>query len=373
MNTYLNHSINELDKNNAVWTAKEIQQQPDSWLKAVDIINTQQATIDAWLKPLLAQSKLRIILTGAGTSAYVGETIAPALTQSMARQVEAISTTDLVGSPHQYLLKDTPTLLVSFARSGNSPESVAAVSIADQLVDNCFHLIITCNEDGALAKQSAIKQNQLCLLMPEETLDKSFAMTSSFTSMMLSTLYIFAPNKEQLANTIAATRYLLEHQLDNIKQQAHIPFERIAFLGSGALKGIATEAALKMLELTAGQVNCYAESPLGFRHGPKSLVDSHTMVILLGSNDPYCQRYDSDLAIELNNDKKTEHLYYLTAQQLLGDQQLEDVWLAFPFIVYCQILAFYKSLVLTITPDNPCPSGEVNRVVQGVVIHPLKD
>jgi hypothetical protein len=52
---------------------------------------------------------------------------------------------------------------------------------------------------------------------------------------------------------------------------------------------------------------------------------------------------------------------------------IADVWTAFPYIVYCQTLAFYKALQLGISPDNPCPGGEVNRVVQGVTIYPLPE
>ncbi|MFC6980591.1 SIS domain-containing protein [Microbulbifer taiwanensis] len=146
-------------------------------------------------------------------------------------------------------------------------------------------------------------------------------------------------------------------------------FRRVVFLGAGGLKGIATEAALKMLELTAGQVDCHAESPLGFRHGPKSMLDESTLVILLQSNDGYCRRYDDDLLEELRRDGTTE--WISCPAELVDGSGLEDAWLALHYIVFAQLLAFYKSLALGITPDNPCPTGEVNRVVQGVTIHPF--
>lgn len=373
MNSYLDISKSQLETNNGYWTAKEICQQPAAWAKVAKIVQAKKTELDAWLKPILAVKDLRIILTGAGTSAYVGETLAPSLTQTMARRVEAISTTDLVANPQQYLLKNVPTLLISYARSGNSPESSAALAIASQQVTQCYHLVITCSADGDLAQQSRANPNNFCLLMPRETLDQSFAMTSSFTSMMISTLLVLSPDHAQLQDTIAATNYLLTHHLDNIYQQAQLPFNRIAFLGNGSLKGIATEAALKMLELTAGQIDCHAESPMGFRHGPKSMIHQQTMLILLGSNHPYSKKYDDDLATELWKDQKTAHLYHINAKALLNNAEIDDVWLSFPYIVYCQILSFYKSLALGITPDNPCPSGEVNRVVQGVVIHDLED
>lgn len=365
MSSYLNIASDELKARQGYWTAKEIAQQPQCWLQMSQEIAAQRNDIDQWLQPLLSNDKRRIILTGAGTSAYVGETLAPFLSEHLGRVVEAVSTTELVSNPEQYLLKDVPTLLVSFARSGSSPESVATVNLANQLVADCSHLFVTCNRDGELAALSQTFDNQYLLLTPSETLDKSFAMTSSFTTMMLAALLVFAPDNKMLDKTVATTCILLEQSLTQIRLLAEKPFNRIVFLGSGGLKGIATEAALKMLELSAGKVDCYSESPLGFRHGPKSIVNNETLVVMLSSLSDYRIPYETDLLDELERDKQTKLIYQL------GHKGLSDIWLSFPYIVYCQALAFYKALDCNVTPDNPCPTGEVNRVVQGVTIYPF--
>ncbi|WP_193165123.1 SIS domain-containing protein [Microbulbifer hainanensis] len=350
-------------------TAREIAQQPDAWERTAALVDGQRAQLDQWLQPLLLQNDLRFILTGAGTSAYAGETLAPHLTRVLERRVEAISTTDLVSNPHDYFLRQKPTLLVSYARSGNSPESVGAYDLANQCVDNCYHLVITCNREGELAARAQDSDNSYSLLMPEETLDQSFAMTSSFTSMLLATLEVFTPQPGQLPALAALTRTLLDTRLEGIQALAEKNFRRVVFLGAGGLKGIATEAALKMLELTAGKVDCHAESPLGFRHGPKSMLDERTLVVLLHSNDAYCRRYDDDLLAELQRDGTTD---WIACPAAFADTaELGEAWLALYYIVFAQLLAFYKSLDLGITPDNPCPTGEVNRVVQGVTIYKL--
>ncbi|WP_288130877.1 SIS domain-containing protein [Microbulbifer sp.] len=365
----LNSDAAELREYNGLHTAQEITQQPETWEQTSAIIDAQRQQIAAWLQPVLQRSDLRIILTGAGTSAYIGETLAPYLTRCLERRVEAISTTDLVSHPQDYLLRQVPTLLISYARSGNSPESVGAYDLANQCVDECFHLVITCNRDGKLAARAQNSNNSYSLLMPEATLDQSFAMTSSFTAMLLATLGIFAPQPAQLPKLLAATRTLLSSQLEAIHTLAQHDFKRVVFLGAGGLKGIATEAALKMLELTAGQVDCHAESPLGFRHGPKSMLDDKTLVVLFQSNDPYCRRYDDDLLSELQRDGTAA---WIESPAALADSSaLEDAWLSLYYIVFAQTLAFYKSLQLGITPDNPCPTGEVNRVVQGVALYPF--
>lgn len=372
MTTLLTYTEETLKAQNGYWTAKEICQQPRIWREAAANIDSKRTELDIWLAPLLAQENLRIILTGAGTSAYVGDAIAPHLSQQTGRLFEAISTTGIVSNAAQYLLKTIPTLLISYGRSGNSPESVAAVKLADQVIDNCYHLVITCNPEGDLANNAQNKANAFSLLMPEGTLDQSFAMTSSFTSMLVSTVAIFAPQAEQLEIAAQWAENFLEKNVDALKVQATKPTQRLVFLGAGGLQGIAREAALKVLELTAGQVLSYCESPLGFRHGPKSLMDETTEVIFLSSSHEYTRQYDNDLLAELHRDDQALDITTLTNKSFAHSEEIADVWAGLPYILYCQILAFFKSMQANITPDNPCPTGEVNRVVQGVTLYALK-
>lgn len=369
MSQYLAISEKKLKENNAYWTAREISQQPGIWLKVARDLKVSSAEVEGWLKPILRTEKLRIILTGAGTSAYVGESLTPHLSKVLGQTVEAISTTNIVGNPDQYLYKKVPTLIISYARSGDSPESLAVCALGDQVIDECYHLAITCNKASALSSYLESNSKARVQLMPAETLDNSFAMTSSFSAMLLATLCIFTPNETMLKKAIDQASVIIDEKLNMIKEQADLPYNRAVFLGAGGLLGIATEAKLKMLELSGGEIDCYSESPLGFRHGPKLIVNEKTLVILLGSSDQHTQKYDNDLYNELRIDAKTPFLFNLTDQIGGG---IDDVWSSLPYIVYCQILAFYKSLALGYTPDNPCPTGEANRVVQGVKIYPYK-
>jgi len=371
MKKIINHSETELKNKSGYWTAKEIEQQPVVWQKVANDIIKNHGELSGWLEDALSKPLGRIILTGAGTSAYVGETLAPFLSKKLSRPFEAISTTDIVSAPEQFLFKEKPTLIISYARSGNSPESVAACELCDQFIDNTYHLIITCNKDGMLAKMDNIDKRRYVLLMPEETNDKSFAMTSSFSSMLLATALIFNLDNRKLEVAIKISNKILSSEfLEKIKALSQKNLNRVVCLGSGGLLGIAREASLKILELSNGQLDCYFESPLGFRHGPKLVVDNYTLVLLLGSNDGYTQQYDSDLLKEVKSDRKAENIINLLEELGISDLEIDDLWLAFPYILYCQILAFNKSLALNITPDNPCPTGEANRVVQGVKIYP---
>ncbi len=373
---WLGLGSNTLREAAAEWTAREIAQQPALWQQIINQINAD-TVLEQWLQGQLAEPGLRIILTGAGTSAYIGQALLPHLAPHLAAQapasgqrLEAISTTDLVSNPAQYFHADHPTLLVSFGRSGNSPESLKAVELADQLIPDCRHLVITCNADGQLARYGKAHRQSAVLQLPDACHDRSFAMTSSFTGMYLATLWLFCPDAAQLEHTVAVTSQLLA-QSAAIRHQAELPAERLVFVGSGVLAGIAREAALKYLELTAGQITSFYESTLGFRHGPKSVVNAQTQVFILRSNDSYTAKYDIDLYEEVTRDRRAAFTTLLHADGYSGGDALLDAWLALPLIVYCQALAFFKALQLGISPDNPCPTGEVNRVVQGVTLYPF--
>ncbi|MGZ7215568.1 SIS domain-containing protein, partial [Streptococcus pyogenes] len=81
-----------------------------------------------------------------------------------------------------------------------------------------------------------------------------------------------------------------------------LDFDRVIYLGAGGFYGLSHESQLKILELTAGKIATMYETPLGFRHGPKSLINENTIVIEYISNDAYTKRYDVDLLNEVQTD-----------------------------------------------------------------------
>lgn len=367
------------------WTEEEIRQQPASWIRSLNNIDNLRASIDNFLTPLLRKHELRIVLTGAGTSAFIGDIIAPWLASHTGKNITAVPTTDLVTNPMDYLSAAHPLLLVSFARSGNSPESVAAVELANQCVPECYHLSITCNEAGSLYQTAVNSDNAYALLMPAETHDRGFAMTSSITTMMASCLAVFAPEtiNSHTFRDVADRCQTLLTSLGDFSQSVfgNDPWKRIVYLGSGGLQGAARESALKVLELTAGKLAAFYDSPTGFRHGPKSLVDRETLVVVFVSSHPYTRQYDLDLLAELRRDRQAMRVVAIAAETdpvveagphilLPPARTFIDMEQAFCFLMYAQVFALSQSLRVGNTPDTPSASGTVNRVVQGVVIHP---
>lgn len=359
-------------------TIVEIGQQPDAWREVAAAVGP---TADEFLAPLLQRSGLRIVLTGAGSSAFIGDIAAPALRRALGHRVEPIATTDIVARPLDYLDRTTPTLLLSFGRSGNSPESLATTELADTLLEEVWHLVVTCDPNGALARAHAGRSRSLVVHMPERTNDTGFAMTSSLTSMLLACLVLLGPTDTADAQALArAAQYVLDRKPE-IRALAGSKRQRFVYLGSGALEGLARESALKLLELTAGEVVTYFDSPLGFRHGPKAVLDADTLVVVFVSTDPYTRRYDLDIIAEIRAQLGQDALTVLStvpipeshgpAIVIPGLDGLDDSVVALPYLVFAQCLALFASLEYAKTPDNPFPSGEVSRVVKGVTIYPM--
>jgi tagatose-6-phosphate ketose/aldose isomerase len=381
LRTFLGYDEHFLQDKGGLWTAREIAQQPQMLRKTHGLLVAQRDEIAAFLKPLLARKDIRVVLTGAGTSAFIGESLAPWLAAKLHRRVEAVATTDVISAPKLYLDADLPTLLVSFGRSGNSPESMAAISLVDRFVRETYHLIVTCNVEGALARHAAEKPHAFCIQLPDATHDRSFAMTSSYTCQAyaalaaLSGVETMSPRIDDIADAAAG---VIDDYTAKLKEMAAEEYERVVYLGSHLFKGVAREAALKLMELTNGAVTTLFDSPTGLRHGPKTFVNARTLAVVFLSNDPYTRQYDLDLLAELRRDGEAKRMIAVTAQDdpAIGDRIVvrglsaaEDCDLLFPYIVGPQIFAFQRSLRQGLMPDNPNTKGTVNRVVKGVRIH----
>ena len=377
MNTKTLESI----KNSNTYT--EIFAQPDLWLEVYALIQNQKQQLQDFLRPILAQKNLRIILTGAGSSAFIGEAAQGIIQQQTGILTQAIATTDLVTHPQNALLKHTPTLAVSFARSGNSPESVEAIRLLDAHCDTINHILITCNKDGEVAEHGRKNKHSYSLILPERSNDKGLAMTGSFTSMLLSSLLIFdlerLSSKAKDINTIAKEASGLLDAAADLQKIASLNFSRAIFLGSGPALGIARECHLKLQELTDGHIICKHDSFLGFRHGPRVVADEEALLIYLTADDERTKLYENDLIKSIAKDAR--HIPAICVGcNSHGD--LKNTIASFgkalpdtnglyilPYTLIGQLLGFFKSLDIGLNPDNPSVSGAISRVVEGVIIY----
>ena len=367
-------------------TWKEILQQPAMWRATYDIVSSRKDEITSFVKKYVEEG-YEIILTGAGTSAYIGDALQWVLSDTLLKGAKAVATTDIITEADALFNKDSKVLLVSFARSGNSPESVGAINLVNKTAGQAAHIFITCNVNGKMTAMAEGNDNTLLVLLPPQTNDLSLAMTSSYSSMYLACAMIanienIEAHKTQIDAVAECTAAALDKYYEAIQAMAERKFDRAVFLGSGELMGVAEESRLKLQELTDGTVMCAFDSFLGFRHGPKAVINKDTLLVYLLSENPATQRYEYDLIrqIKANNDitgyvavsqsEPTVGAEYFDLNVVIGvPAEVKRCYKSVSYVFVAQLLGFYKALDLKRSPDNPSVSGNISRVVEGVTIY----
>lgn len=363
-------------------TIREICQQPWTWLRTCDRMLASRDSLREDLRGIHS-----LALTGSGSSEYAAECVRFPLQNALGIPTESISGGALLMYGGKALPPGRPGMLVSVARSGDSPESSGVVDLLLSTEPKVRHVVVTCNEQGRLAKAWQETRNVRIITLPRETLDKSLVMTSSFTNLLLAVRFLGMVERandyralcEKLSRIASE---LLGSKIDALARVAAAEFRRAVFLGSGSRFAASREAALKMLELTAGRVTTVCETFLGFRHGPMSYVHDDTLIFCLLSSDRTIRAYELDLLQELDR-KKLGLLKVIIGENIpdsavrTGDEVIEcrglnelgeDDDLAI-HVVVAQLLAFFRCLEEGLLPDSPSEEGIINRVVEKFPLH----
>jgi len=363
-------------------TLREICQQPATW--------TQTCSLMMSYAPILKESLdgiASLILTGSGSSEYAGDCVRLVLQNELRVTTQAIGGGILLTDGSKALPVGRPAMMVSLARSGDSPESVGALSAVLALEPEIRHLVLTCNEAGNLAKTYEAHPGVHVITTADGTNDQSLVMTSSFTNLALAARFLGLIKHPETYRTICErlskiASELLNTHFDTLARVASVRFLRAVFLGTGSRFGAAREAALKMLEMTSGRVTTLCETYLGLRHGPMSYVDKHTLVVCFLSSDPTIRAYEADLLREL--DQKDLGLLKL----IIGEDVPKEVLRPNDVVIECrglrevgdqnapvidvvvgQLLGFFRCLNEGLRPDSPSEDGIINRVVQSFTLH----
>lgn len=384
---YLNHDEQDLLNRKALITAKEIENQPQIWKKLAEVLASRQDELAAFMNKVLAIKGLRIVFTGAGSSAFIGEAMSMMLAGEYKLACETVHSTDAVATPEECFF-DVPTLLISCARSGDSPESCGAINAASREVKDLYNLVLCCNKDSSLANMDLDPEKSLVINIPQEACDQGFAMTCSVSCMCLSTWALFSGDKMAeriaqigaLADDVAAQMPAIQAKAAEV---AKFDYSRIIYLGFGVLRGLAREGAIKSQELTNGTVVALYDTPTGFRHGPKTVLNDEALVVVMASPLERASLYDKDMIHELCTEKnphvavvagdyteyaldEAQYVYRYAEPACFAKSEISAY---IHSLMFLQVLSFEKSYALNMTTDNPCPGGEVNRVVQGVTVH----
>jgi tagatose-6-phosphate ketose/aldose isomerase len=373
-------------------TPREIFQQPETWLITLERLSAIRVLLVGLLEDFIQADRggldrngrgPEIILTGAGTSDYIGRAVSGILRNRLSCDVSTVPSTELLTNLDDFIRSGKRYLLISFSRSGESSEGVAVLEqTLEYYPRQVRHLLVTCNENGSMAKFAGV----FPLVLDSKVNDRGLAMTSSFSNMVLAGQYMaFANEPEQFELLVRKLSEIgsqkIEEAAERTARLAAEGFSRVCFLGTGALQAVAEESALKVLELNSGKIATVAQSALGLRHGPLSFVNDETLVVAYLSGDEQRQQYELDLLEEMQEKHLGAETLIVTPQassridqisknvlSLDAPKDFPDFCLPAVDILAGQLLGLFFSIKNGITPDSPS-TGAISRVVSHVKIY----
>lgn len=373
-----------------VHTLREIAQQPITWLETA---SAAAARAPDHLR-LLAEFGMgdrtgSFFLTGSGSSFCIAQCLAPGFQERFRVPVLAVPSGNVLTHPGASLHADHPSqslgLVISFARSGNSPESTALIDHFLAARPRARHLVFTCNAEGALAVRYKADSRVAVVVLDKKTNDRSLVMTSSFTNLFLAaqaltSLDDTASYMRRVERVARAAADVLS-SCGPLANMGRRNFASAIYLASGARYGAARESALKMLEMTAGKVFTFGETYLGLRHGPMSAVHRDTLLVCALSSDPVARAYEIDLLDELGQ-KGLGLAKVIVGSHVpesvigvddlvidTGSPAIEDGDALMVDVVVGQLLAFFRCRSMGLRPDSPSPDNVIRRVVEPFAIH----
>jgi tagatose-6-phosphate ketose/aldose isomerase len=389
---FLDLSLEEKTERGLLYTPAEIAQQPATWKTTLHIFKEHQSRIAAFLDAVGVRAALEnrpsVVLIGAGTSDYISQALTSVLRAKWGCDVSAVASTDLLPNMEEYVIPGRSYLWISFSRSGDSPEGVSVLQQALERYPEIAHLVVTCNENARMAELCKGVERASVVVLDDAVNDRSLAMTSSFTNMIvlgqcLAHAWSIADYEPTLEQLVHAGEHVLGQAATLADELSGDDYTRICFLGSGALASVAKESALKVLEMTAGQVKTMSETVLGLRHGPMAALDRETLLVCFVSSDHSGAQYARDLLREIGNKQVVAKRIAVgpasLKSTLAGDcdrfllleiaTTVEDMYRPVLDVIFGQLLGLYHSVAHRLKPDAPSPAGVISRVVQKFEIY----
>lgn len=390
LTSLLDLPIAEQESRGLTFTPREIAQQPETWQKTALFFESQQERFQSFLELAGVTGPLGdrpvVMLIGAGTSDYIGESLALLFRQRWGCEASAVASTSLLPSLTEYVIPGRRYLWISFSRSGDSPEGVNVLEQALEIYPEISHLVVTCNPNSRMAALAENHSNACTAILDDAVNDRSLAMTSSFTNMVifgqcLAHAWSFEEYKPILKSLIASANKFLGDSADLAKKMADRGTRRMCMIGSGSLVAVAQEASLKVLEMSGGHIKTMSQTSLGIRHGPMAALDSDTDFICFLSSERSRFRYEIDLLREIREKKITatcivvglksceaEALPFCDIYHAIEGSFL-DAYRPPVDVIFGQLLGLYSSISFGLRPDAPSPAGVINRVVSDFTIY----
>ena len=387
----LDLSRDEKIERGLLYTPAEIAQQPATWESTFSLFQKHRTGLAAFLANAgfgdPARPNPTVFLIGAGTSDYIGRSLVHVLRRLWKCAVIAVPSTTLLTHGGDCLIPGQRYVWISFSRSGDSPEGVSVLEKALVRHPDIHHIIVSCNAEGHMIRCATGKKQAFTVALDDAVNDRSLAMTSSFSNMVvfgqcMAHVHNLTQYKAILGRLVEAGKTFLPHAADAAAALAAGPYKRVCFLGSGALEGVAVESGLKVLELTAGRIVTMSESAMGLRHGPMAALDQTTMLVAFLSSDEKVASYERDLLQEVTRKRLVKTLIAVGGHAGLPLDGLAERYLSPDIptpvpddcrppvdVLFGQLLGLFFSLRSNLTPDDPSPTGAISRVVHNVKIY----
>jgi len=373
-------------------TPREIWQQPATWKTSYRRCQALQNE----LKEKLHRAGIGlgnvlapiVYLVGAGTSDYTGRALASLMRKNWGCEVWPIPSTTMLTEFEDFHRLGRDCFWISISRSGDSPEGVALLERALERRPRMQHLVITCNQQGAMAQLCEHNSDRaLAVVLDESVNDRGLAMTSSFTNMLLAGQCVASLDRLEAFGEVVGKLSELGRRFLAVAAETAVAITRLGcsrawFVGSGTLQAVANESTLKVMELTSGRVAAMSESALGLRHGPMSSVDANTAFVAFLSSDARRRGYELDLLREIDRKRLGRVRVVVTANGTADVAALADYCLSleggpdFPDehrpaldVMLGQLLGLFASIACGLKPDQPSPNGAITRVVSPIKLY----
>jgi len=310
---------------------------------------------------ILSNNYDEIIFFGCGSSYNLSQS-ASFFTKLLLNKVNclALPSSELLINTDVYIKKEKKYLVVGFSRSGETTESINVIKLFKNR-NNVKSYIFTCKKDSSISKFSD------SIYICKGVIEKSIAMTASFSSMLFAYCLILVEllgNKEMLNEFKYLIQYLnenisiIENSIQNYLNNND--FKSFFVLGSGFNYGLAVEADLKMKEMS--QIPSFSYHFYEFNHGPKSLITEESLCLILTlSRDMFKNKEIMKEILKLGSKvfvvdtknveitDKSDNLFILFQKPNFEFDPIRS----FINIPVFQMLAYTKTIMNNLNPDKP--------------------
>ena len=326
-------------------TGREILSQPETWAATLKNVQAQAGALRDFYRAGRYES---VIFTGCGSTYYLSLAAAALLQEVTGVPARGLPASEIWLYPRSAYVADRRTLLVAVSRSGETTETLRA---CESFLTNTQGSLLTlsCYPGKPLTTLGAMN-----LVFPEGQ-EESIAQTRAFSTLYLATVALAALWGErhellaELDHLPEAGRRLLS-DYDSLARDVgqDVTRDRFYFLGSGPRYGLACELSLKMKEMSLSHSEPFHF--MEFRHGPKAMVTSSTLIVALASEAN--RSYETSVLDDMRTLGARVLALAESEAEVAFASNVSEAARNVLYLPVGQLLAFYRSLSCGLDPDR---------------------